>query len=278
MPCTVTAFSVKIAFPGTAAMESIIAREVMAGWNAHHALEEKRILVPLDEEEKPDPRGTDLLVSFFCDSPASGPSSSSDEAEAEIEKQLKGGKPALIYFSEARDGLAGHPMPEGHGLVDFKKRFAAAMIESYANEKELRAKISQQLEAMMCGHNYFKPAEPASTLTAQAAAPESKPDAPPSEYAQVILFEACDDFEGYIGHVKTATQLRIQANGKQLVEPQTPENIAKWDAAFHELLSNGYIRDAGFNGQLFQISAKGFAFLKTIGRNPVGYIAELGGM
>jgi hypothetical protein len=39
-----------------------------------------------------------------------------------------------------------------------------------------------------------------------------------------------------------------------------------------------FIRDAGCNGQLFQISTKGFDFLKTIGKTPVGYIAELGGM
>jgi hypothetical protein len=42
------------------------------------------------------------------------------------------------------------------------------------------------------------------------------------------------------------------------------------------LLSGGYIHDAGCNGRLFQITAKGFAYLKSLGHAPVGYIAELG--
>jgi len=72
--------------------------------------------------------------------------------------------------------------------------------------------------------------------------------------------------------------LKIQANGKQLVEQGDPATVAKWDGAFEELLAGGFIRDAGCNGQLFQISAKGFDFLKSLGKSPVGYIAELGGM
>jgi hypothetical protein len=51
-----------------------------------------------------------------------------------------------------------------------------------------------------------------------------------------------------------------------------------WENAFHELLHGGYIREAGFHGQLYQISAKGFDLLKTLGKTPVGYIAEMGGM
>ena len=277
MPCTVTAFSVKIAFPGHAAMEIIVAREVMASWNSRHALEEKRILLPLDEESSCS--SSDLLVSFFCNSPSAPIESSAGDAEMEIEKQLKSGKPALIYFSDAREDLSGHPMPQGRALDEFKKRYKAATIDSYADEKEFASKFAQQLEATIDTHEHFKiaasvPVTP--TVAETAKAPE--PEKPLSECAQVILFEACDDFEGYIGRMKIGDTLRIQANGRQLVEPQDPETIAKWDAAFHELLSDGYIRGAGLNGQLFQISPKGFGFLKSIGRNPVGYIAELGGM
>ena len=92
--------------------------------------------------------------------------------------------------------------------------------------------------------------------------------------AQSILVEACDDFEAYVGRIKIGTTLRIQANGKQLVDQQDACSIEKWDSAFHELLANDFIHPAGGNGQLFQISTKGFDFLKSIGKSPVGYIAE----
>jgi hypothetical protein len=255
-------------------MELIIAREVMARWNSCHALKERRILLPLDEESSSSPH--DLLVAFFCDA---CPGSSSSEAEAEIDKQLKGGKPALIFFSEAKEDLAGRPMPQNGALADFKKRYGSGIVASYADEKEFSAKFAQQLESLIASHDYFKaaPVEEKPLVAAEPAI-EEKPDKPLSECAQVILFEACDDFEGYVGHVKAGGMLRIQANGKQLVEPQDPPTMARWEAAFQELLSDGYIRGAGLNGQLFQISPKGFEFLKSIGRNPVGYIPELGGM
>ena len=104
------------------------------------------------------------------------------------------------------------------------------------------------------------------------------PAKPLSLCAQAILVEACDDFEAYIGRIKVGDSLRIQANGKQLVEQGVPGAVAKWEGAFQELLGGGFIRDAGCNGQLFQISTKGFEFLKTVGNTPIGYIAEMGGM
>ena len=88
-----------------------------------------------------------------------------------------------------------------------------------------------------------------------------------SPWAQTILIEACDDFEAYIGRIKVGNTLKIQANGKQLVEQNDPAAAAKWDGAFQELLEGDFIHDAGCNGQLFQISARGFDFLKTIRQN-----------
>jgi hypothetical protein len=169
--------------------------------------------------------------------------------------------------------LTGDPGSGGCVVDEWKKRFAAAVIDSYGDEKELRAKIAQHLDALISQHDWFNIETPPDPPPRQV-----KVEVPLSECAKVILFEACDDFEGYIGHVKANGQLKIQANGRQLVEQQDPASVAKWEAAFNELIAGGYIRDAGCNGHLYQISAKGFEFLKTIGRNPVGYIPELGGM
>src|ERR1700727_2429104 len=99
MPCTVTAFRVKIASPGDEAMELIIAREVIYEWNARHSLEQKRVLLPLDgeasTEDAPEGSPNDVLIAFFCAS--SGTSSTQAGADTEIEKQLQAGRPALVY-------------------------------------------------------------------------------------------------------------------------------------------------------------------------------------
>ena len=157
MPCTVTAFSVKIASPGDDAMELIIAREVIYEWNASHSLEQKRVLLPLDGEGNGAAREAspgDMLIAFFSASP--GNSSAPAASDTEIERQLEAGRPALVYFSEARVDLLGtHPLPT-RAMDDFKKRYVAATIDSFGDEKEFCAKLTRQLEATINNHRHFK--------------------------------------------------------------------------------------------------------------------------
>jgi hypothetical protein len=274
MPSTVTVYSIKIACPGDAAMELIVARDVIARWNTTHALAGKRILLPLGEDVAGD-ADHDLLIEFFCG--ATVPSeANAAAAEEEIESQLRHGRPALIYFSDARADFRGADVLQSAALEEFKKRHMTATVDSYGNEKEFRAKFAKQLEVVVETHEHFKCG--AITPVTEPKPLDPRRTGPLSPWAQTILVEACDDFEAYIGRTKMNGTLRIQANGKQLVEQTDPESLAKWEDAFDELLSGGYIRDAGCNGQLFQISPKGFDFLKTLGKTPVGYIAELGGM
>ncbi len=107
---------------------------------------------------------------------------------------------------------------------------------------------------------------------------EEHPPAAPeySKLAQSLLVQACDDPEAYIGHLKDSRGLKIQVNGRQVVDQSKPESMAEWEEAFQELVRHGLVRDAGCNGQLFQISHAGFQFLETLGKYPIGYIAELG--
>jgi hypothetical protein len=280
MPCTVTAFSVKIVSPGGAGIELIIAREVIGEWNARHALEQKRILLPLYGGGKGGCSPSDLLIAFFCDSPGGPCEQAPEGAEEEIENQLRAGRPVLVYFSEARVALTGSHAWQGGALDEFKKRYMTATVDSYGDDKEFRGKFTRHLDVTIGTHEHFK-TDAAFLSAPPVAAPkvlDPRRTGPLSPWAQTILIEACDDFEAYIGRIKAGGSLKIQANGKQLVEQNDPAAVEKWENAFEELLAGDLIRDAGCNGQLFQISAKGFAFLKSIGKTPVGYIAELGGM
>ncbi len=278
MPCSVTAFSVKIASPGDAGIELTIARDVIGEWNAQHALGQKQILLPLDEEAARNHFPCDVLIAFFCNSQGSVSDRIASGSEVEIEKHLQGGRPALLFLSDARDDLAKTQGLRRLALDECKKRYAEASVESYSDEKEFRTKFARQLEATITTHAYFKIPAVGSVQTTTQKGPAPQTPKPLSSCAQLILSEACDDFEAYIGRIKLGATLRIQANGKQLVEQDDSTAATRWESAFQELLSGGYIRDAGCNGQLFQISTKGFDFLKTIGKTPVGYIAEMGGM
>jgi hypothetical protein len=267
MACALTAYSVKMVFPGHSAMELIIAREVIGEWNAHHALERKQILLPLDGEGIPSRLPADLLVAFFSIFQGTPDEQALRDAGGEIEQHLQAGRPALIYFSGARADFAATGVAQEKEWGDLRRRYESrAVVDSYGDEKEFRAKFSRQIDTIIGTHVYFRD---------QATAPP--PERELSGLARTLLSEACEDFEAYISRIKVGNTLKIQANGKQLVDPAKPELIATWDAAFEELLVGGYIRDAGCNGQLYQISTKGFDFLKSIGKTPVGYIAEMGG-
>lgn len=277
MPFALTAYSVEIASPGDSAMELIIAREVICEWNALHALERKQILLPLYGEGARAGSPADMLVAFFPASQGTPDEQAVRDTGGEIEKHLKAGRPALVYFSGARADFAAASVAQEKEWNDLKRRYESrTAVDSYGDEKEFRAKFSRQIDTILDAHGHFQDNKASAPVAAPAPPPE--PERELSSHARTLLSEACEDFEAYIGRIKIGNTLKIQANGKQLVDPAKPEMIATWDAAFGELLTGGYIRDAGCNGQLYQISTKGFDFLKSIGKTPVGYIAEMGGM
>ena len=275
MPCAVNAFNVKIASPGDAAMELIIAREVVWEWNALHALQRKQVLLPLYREQHPG-SSSDLLVAFFCASAVKSESPERKNIAAEIEQHLQAGRPVLIYFSQGRADFAETRDEQEAELVHLNKIYGSrAAIDAYGDEKEFRAHFTRGLEAAV--HTHFKcDGGEASEIQARILPPA--PESKLSERAVTLLSEACEDFEAYISRNKIGAALKIQVNGKQLVKQGDAEDAAKWDSAFQELFTGAYIHDAGYNGQLFQITKKGFAFLKGIGKSPVGYIAEMGNM
>jgi hypothetical protein len=254
-------------------MELTIVRDAIREWNAHQAWSQKRILLPLEDDSPGEPASADMVVAFFC----GAANERAAAVEAEVSRQLQNGHPALVYFSEGRADLTGSSSSPGAAMNDFSKRYSTAAVDSFGDEKDLRAKFARQLDLTVNNHVHFKIESPATASQAVEAKPAPAPKTL-SMCAQSILVEACDDFEAYVGRIRTATMLRIQANGKQLVDKQDAATIEKWDSAFQELLANDFIHPAGGNGQLFQISTAGFAFLKSIGKSPVGYIAEMGGM
>jgi hypothetical protein len=259
-------------------MEAVVAREVVYEWNGGHSWTEGKALLPLNRVSSSCPdhldSSSDLLVAFFC---ARTGAPNQAAIEPEIERQVREKRPVLIYVSGGRADLdrgAGKEVPT---VEELRKRFGPeAPVEAFRDEKEFRARFTQQIESMLACHPHFRMKGEFSPADAAPAMTERHPTAPPeySKLAQSLLMQACDDTEAYIGRVKDSRGLKIQVNGRQLVEK--PADAEAWEAAFQEILAAGLIRDAGFNKQLFQISPAGFKFLETLGKFPIGYIAELG--
>jgi hypothetical protein len=272
MSTTAALFSVKIASPRDVAMEAAMACDVIREWNGAHALRDHKVLLPLTDSA---PAPCDMLVAFLHPTPGAP----METMELEIESYLAEKKSVFIYLSEARTAFGQATTHEDAERC--KSRYAGrAVVDSFNDEKEFRARFAQQLESTLQLVPNLVPTTPPEPLP-DAEPPKPAPVAPAvdpeiSELALKLLFAACDDPEAYIGRLKDGATLKIQANGQQFVPAGDPAAAAKWEAAFQEILDRKYVRDAGCHGRLFQISTEGFAYLKTKGKSPVGYIAELG--
>jgi hypothetical protein len=271
MSSPATLYSVKIASPRDVAMEAAMACDVLREWNAAHAARDRKVLLPLTESA---PEGCDILVAFLHPTPGAP----METMELEIESYLSDKKAVFIYLSEARTAF-GHAATHEDAELCRNRYAGRAVVESFKDEKEFRARFAQQLEStlqLLPSLVSVTPPEPLADAEPASPVEEDSPKGELSELARQLLFAACDDPEAYLGRLKDGSTLKIQANGRQFVPPGDAAATAQWDAAFQEILDAQYIRDAGCHGRLFQISAPGFAWLKTQGKTPVGYIAELG--
>ena len=245
-----------------------MACDVLREWNAVHAQRDQKVLLPLTDSA---PCHCDMLVAFLHPTPGVPMAT----MEQEIEAYLAEKRPVFIYLSEGR---AAFNEAAVHADVErCKSRYAGrAVVDSFNNEKEFRSRFAQQLEATMQLLPSLVPTTPPEPLPdVEPSPPVGKKD-DISDLARQLLFAACEDTEAYLGRLKDGATLKIQANGQQLVPPNDPEASSRWESAFNEILQRGLIHDAGCHGRLFQISNEGFAYLRTLGKTPVGYIAELG--
>ena len=248
-----------------------MACDVIREWNAVHARRDKKVLLPVVESA---PESCDMLVAFLHPTPGAP----METMELEIESYLADRKSVFIYLSEARTAF-GHAATHEDAELCRSRYTGRAVVDSFKDEKEFRSRFAQQLESTLQLVPSLAPTTPPEVLPdAEPAAPaeDSSPKGEISDLARQLLFAACDDPEAYLGRLKDGNTLKIQANGHQFVPANDPAATGQWDAAFQELLAAHYIRDAGCHGRLFQISTEGFAWLKSQGKSPVGYIAELG--
>ena len=86
-----------------------------------------------------------------------------------------------------------------------------------------------------------------------------------SEEAKELLTEAASDNHRMIVMVRKMGRLSISTNGKSYVEMGNPRSEARWEQSIWELLDKGLIRDPKGQGQVFEVTNKGFELAETLG-------------
>ena len=281
MPYSATAYNIMIASPGDVQVERNIVREVIHEWNAINSESRKVILLPTGWETHSTPimgdrpqalinqqvlAYSDLLVAIFWTRIGTPTGVAPSGTVEEIEKHVKAGKPAFVYFSIAPVRPDSVDEDQYKALGEFRELCKKkGLIQTYDDPNDFRQKFSRHLASTINTHDYFKSAKIPKASIDFAALIEKKPPIPSlSKEATELLTEASQDQAGHIMYLPHLGGVTFQTNGKQFIEQNNPRSRAVWEGALEELERKGLIKALGHKRQMFQVSREGYELAETL--------------
>lgn len=275
-------FNVFIASPNDLTNERKILGDVIHEWNAVHSNNRKIVLLPVRWETHVSPEigrrpqaivnqvldKSDLLVGVFWTRLGTSTGGYPSGTAEEIDRHVKAGKPAMLYFSNAPVRQDSVDIEQWQKLKEFKDAYKGkSLYETYDELGELKEKFYHQLQLKINDDAYFK---------VSASEPSNQVIPPPgplarrslSPAAQVLLKEASADPQGTILHVRTFDGTSISTNGRNLITDNEARTTAKWEGALRELIIGSLIRDRGAKGEVFALTNEGYELADLIRIKP----------
>ncbi len=265
-------FNVLIASPGDVASERAIIRDVIYEWNAVHSVTRNIVLLPIGWEYHSSPEmgaspqaiinkqileKCDLLAGVFWTRIGTPTKEHPSGTVEEIEKHMKSGKPAMLYFSGQPVVMESVDLKQYQELQSFKKSCQSrGLYESYDSHSDFKDKFYRQLQLKVNQHEIF-----ASTREGeQELEPvQSKTKLPSlSGEARIILKEASLDPHGHVLYLRVIGGTHIQVNGKDLTSSNERREIARWEAAIQELANQELLIEIGHKGEIFELTNVGY--------------------
>jgi len=172
MPYQATVYNVMIASPGDVEQERRIARDVIYNWNSIHSANTNIILQPIGWETHSHPESgdnpqaflnkqilenADLLIGIFW----TRIGTPTDEAESgtaeEIEKHIKAGKPAMLYFSNKDIKPQKIDNEQYEKVKAFKKKYSnKSLYHEFSTIQEFEKNLHDHLALKVNSSTYFK--------------------------------------------------------------------------------------------------------------------------
>jgi hypothetical protein len=278
MSYTATTFNVMIASPGDVASERAIVRDVVYEWNAVHSSTRKLVLLPIGWESHSSPEmgasaqeiinhqvlaKCDLLVGVFWTRIGTPTEQHLSGTVEEIEKHISVGKPAMLYFSSQPVALDTVDLEQIQRLKKFKESCQArGLYESYDSHGDFKDKFYRHLQLKVNEHPLFHTADTPAISQEIVESRNQLPELSPE--ARVLLKEASQDSGGTIIHARYIGGTAIQTNGKNLMPSDERREVAKWEYALEQLISNALVVDRGYKGEVFEITNLGYQIADMI--------------
>lgn len=271
MSYTAKVFNVMIASPGDVASERSIIRDVIYEWNAVHSLSRNIVLLPIGWESHSSPEmgasaqeiinnqvldKCDLLVGVFWTRIGSATTEYASGTVEEIEKHIKSGKPAMLYFSSQPVAMDSVDLEQVQSLKSFKSSCQSrGLYEGYDSHADFKQKFFRHLQIKVNEHPLFEPYEGLQYLTVT----ESDVSLPQmTNEARTLLKEASLDEHGTVMHLRYIGGTDVQTNGKSFIQSKERREVARWEAAIEELTRNGFLIDRGYKGEIFEVTNLGY--------------------
>lgn len=264
-------FNVMIASPGDVASERAIVRDVLYEWNAVNSQRRNIVLLPIGWETHSSPEmgrtpqeiindqvldKCDLLVGVFWTRIGTATTKYASGTVEEIEKHIDSGKPAMLYFSSQPVHLDTVETEQVSLLKQFKKSCQSrGLYESYDSLSSFKDKFYRHLQLKLNEHSLFL----SDNTSSENPIVESKTKLPLlTNEAKLLLKEASQDSNGTIMHLRHLGGTTIQTNGKNFTESSERREVASWESAIEDLVSEGLIIERGNKGEMCEITNLGY--------------------
>lgn len=270
-------FNVMIASPGDVKSERAIVRDVIYEWNAVHSKSRKIVLLPIGWETHSSPEmGTspqeiiniqvldkcDVLVGVFWTRLGTPTKEFDSGTVEEIEKHIGTGKPTMLYFSSQPVAIDTVDLEQLKALKEFKESCKnRGLFESYDNYSDFKEKFYRHLQLKLNEHSIFQSIDSVNNNEVV----ESQVQIPAlSQEATVLLKQSSLDSNGSVLLIRHLGGTDLQTNGQNLISSNERREIARWETALEELLSNQLLIERGNNGEVFEITDFGYQIADMI--------------
>lgn len=276
--------NVMIASPSDVQRERLLASETLWNWNYLHSERSKIVLMPIEWETHSAPamgdrpqgiinrqvvEQADLLIGIFW-TRLGTPSGEADSGTVEeIEKHVKAGKPAMLYFSSAPAYPESIDAKQFAALTKYKDQCKEkGLIDTYENPAQFAEKLQRHLVHTVYEDEYFTAMRnDTGAIATPGESPQPGPEQGLSQEARHLLLEAVKDRNGVIMSVRTMGGLTVQTNNKNMVAtPKDARCEALWEGAVEELLENVLIADVGYKGEVFRVTRPGYELADFLGK------------
>lgn len=271
-------FNVMIASPGDVHIERGLAREIIQEWNAIHSPSRRMALMPIGWETNSHPsmedraqgvlnkqilERADLLVAIFWTRIGTPTTEAVSGSVEEIERHVRAGKPAMVYFSSAPVRMDSVDEAQFKALKEFKAELKnRGLYVDYDTPGNFADLFRRHLATKINNDEFFRaaPAVTAHDATAiEKVLSIAKSTLPKlSKEAKVLLTEASLDRNGMIMHSSFIGGVTIHANGKQFIADKFPRSRALWEGALKDLSDLSLVQDRSGKGEVYVLTREGY--------------------